>query len=71
MRNSGAEKNMAVLATTYRNEETFEEFMAEILKKGMKIESIPQEKIEKLNYIFPCYNDQPRSDVQIHILSCT
>ena len=70
-KNSNSENGdaLAVLATTYRNEKTFELFLSEMDKHNdIQRENISKQVVENLVHVFPCYFDQPRSDIRISIL---
>ena len=69
LHNNNNQKKVAIFATTYRNEKTFDEFMSEISQHGIETEHIDSSKIQNLDYVFPCYTDQPRSDVRICLLN--
>ena len=53
---------VALFATTYRNRTTFAIFEQELEKRRIKCDYKPQEGME---FVFPCYFNQPRSDVRI------
>jgi hypothetical protein len=63
---SESSERIAIFATTYRNEETFALFEAELNQAGIKCNYA---RTEKMNYIFPCYVDSPRKDVRICIMT--
>lgn len=62
---SGSAK-VAVFATTYRNRSTFALFERELEKKRITCAYKSQ---DEMPYVFPCYFNQPRSDVRICIMS--
>jgi hypothetical protein len=62
---SGSSGRIAIFALTYRNEETFALFEVALNQAGVKCNYAPRESTEKMNYIFPCYVNQPRKDVRI------
>ena len=62
-------RKCAIFATTYRNEETFGLFESELIQAGIQCDYVPIDEIENLPHIFPCYDDQPRSDVRICIMT--
>lgn len=62
------EEKCAIFATTFRNAETFEIFEKELQRVDVRCEYVAREDIADLPYIFPCYDDQPRSDVRICIM---
>jgi len=66
---SESSERIAIFATTYRNEETFALFEAELNQAGIKCNYAPRGTTEKMNYIFPCYVDSPREDVRICIMT--
>ncbi|KAK1739580.1 lysine methyltransferase [Skeletonema marinoi] len=61
---SGSSTNakVALFATTYRNRSTFALFERELEKKRIMCAYKSQ---DKMPYVFPCYFNQPRSDVRI------
>jgi len=59
---SGSSTNVALFATTYRNRSTFALFETELEKKRIICDYKSQ---DKMPYMFPCYFNQPRSDVRI------
>ncbi|KAL7447918.1 hypothetical protein ACHAWC_000202, partial [Mediolabrus comicus] len=58
---SGSSK-VALFATTHRNRQTFELFEKELQQKGIICQYKSHTTME---YVFPCYFNQPRSDVRI------
>lgn len=62
------EEKCAIFATTFRNAETFDIFEKELQRSDVICEYVTREDIDNLPYIFPCYDDQPRSDVRICIM---
>lgn len=62
------EEKCAIFATTFRNADTFAIFENELQRADVKCEYVAREDIDNLPYIFPCYDDQPRSDVRICIM---
>jgi predicted nicotinamide N-methyase len=58
---SGSSK-VALFATTHRNRQTFELFEQELERKGIICKYTSH---STLGYVFPCYFNQPRSDVRI------
>ncbi len=58
---SGSSK-VALFATTHRNRQTFELFEQELERKGIICQYTSHTTLE---YVFPCYFNQPRSDVRI------
>lgn len=62
---SESQNRQAIFATTYRNENTFSLFEAKLKNEGIKVSYVPKNHIEDMNHIFPCYFDQPRTDVRI------
>ena len=58
---SGSSK-VALFATTHRNRKTFELFELELEEKGIICQYKSHTTME---YVFPCYFNQPRSDVRI------
>lgn len=68
---SESSERIAIFAITYRNEKTFALFDAALNQAGIKCNYAPRESTEKMNYIFPCYVDQPREDVRICTMSMT
>lgn len=57
------DKRMAIFATTFRNKATFGMFEKELV--GKNIECTHDHSLEDLPNIFPCYYNQPRSDVRV------
>jgi Putative methyltransferase. len=62
---SESQNRQAIFATTYRNENTFNLFEAKLKNEGIKVSYVPKNHIEDMTHIFPCYFDQPRTDVRI------
>mmetsp|Transcript_17562 Transcript_17562/g.33305 ORF Transcript_17562/g.33305 Transcript_17562/m.33305 type:complete len:418 (+) Transcript_17562:48-1301(+) len=62
---SGSRNKLAIFATTYRNEKTFNFFEEKLKNEGIKICYVPTSQIENMINMFPCYFDQPRTDVRI------
>ncbi|KAL7449567.1 hypothetical protein ACHAWC_001623 [Mediolabrus comicus] len=58
---SSTNDKVALFATTHRNRQTFELFELELERKGI----ICQYTSHTMEYVFPCYFNQPRSDVRI------
>lgn len=58
----GNEKKIALFATTHRNKNTFSLFEKELEKRHIICDYKSQ---DGLPFIFPCYFNQPRSDVRI------
>jgi len=61
-----ASSKMAVFATTYRNAATFDLFRQEIFKCNIHCEEASKSNLPNL---FPCYFQQPRSDVRIFLMT--
>lgn len=57
---------MVIFAITHRNKETFRLFENEIRDcHNIQCEFVPYSRLETMQFMFPCYFDQPRSDVRI------
>lgn len=63
-RDDGFDK-VAFFATTFRNENTFAFFEKELTNYGIKCSYASAETQNSLPYIFPCYFEQPRTDVRL------
>ena len=63
----GAEddEKIAIFATTFRNKSTFNLFEEELEKNNVLCAYYDQSMIDELPNIFPCYWNQPRTDVRI------
>lgn len=59
---SSPNDKVALFATTHRNRQTFQLFETELKEKGIVCQYTLQTTME---YVFPCYFNQPRSDVRI------
>lgn len=59
---SGSDR-VALFATTHRNRNTFDLFERELEKKLITRSDYKSQ--DSLPYVFPCYFNQPRSDVRI------
>jgi len=62
LRSSGNDERVAIFATTYRNKNTFALFEKELEEKNIFCE---YHSLECLPNVFPCYFNQPRSDVRV------
>ena len=60
---------IAIFATTLRNRNTFLKFQTLLSQSKIVCSTIPSQQIDTLPIIFPCYEDQPRSDVQICLMT--
>jgi len=63
---SSGSSSYALFATTYRNKSTFALFERELKRKRITCACKSQ---DEMPYVFPCYFNQPRSDVKICIMS--
>lgn len=63
---SSGDTKLALFATTYRNRSTFALFERELGKKHI---SCAYKSQDEMPYVFPCYFNQPRSDVRICIMT--
>lgn len=61
---SSGSGNMALFATTHRNERTFGLFEQE-LKMRHVVCDYKYKSLDEMPYVFPCYFNQPRTDVRI------
>jgi len=59
----------AIMATTFRNANTFALFEKEIQSKGITVKFASSEDLNNMPSIFPCYFSQPRSDVRISVMT--
>lgn len=59
----------AIFGSTFRNEKSFAFFEHELRKEGIEFSYAPRDELEAIPYIFPCYFDQPRSDVRICVMT--
>lgn len=62
---SDSPDKLAVFATTFRNEKTFNLLEEKLKEEGIRCSYAPRSHIESLPRIFPCYFVQPRTDVRI------
>lgn len=65
----GDDEAIAIFATTYRNKSTFNLFEEELEKQNVGCAYYDQSMIDDLPNIFPCYWNQPRTDVRICTMS--
>lgn len=59
------DERIAIAATTYRNKSTFNLFEEELEKHNVVCAYCDQSMIVSMPNIFPCYWNQPRTDVRI------
>ena len=59
------DEKIAIFATTFRNKSTFNLFEEELEKNNVLCAYYDQSMIDELPNIFPCYWNQPRTDVRI------
>lgn len=62
-------ERIAIFATLLRNQATFALFKAELESKGIICSFARKDDIDSLDHLFPCYYDQPRSDIRICIMT--
>lgn len=62
MHSDGIDERVAIFASTYRNENTFALFEKELEEKNIVF---VYHSLEDLPNIFPCYFNQPRSDIRV------
>lgn len=60
---------IAIFATTLRNRNTFLKFQTLLSQSKIECSTIPSQQIDTLPMIFPCYEVQPRSDVQVCLMT--
>ena len=59
------DEKIAIFATTFRNKSTFNLFEEELEMNNVLCAYYDQSMIDELPNIFPCYWNQPRTDVRI------
>lgn len=62
---SGEREKVAIFATTLRNRKTFDAFEQHLFDQDISCDYVESEALESMQYVFPVYNVQPRSDVRI------
>ena len=63
--NRGNEEKVALFATTFRNKDTFRLFEKELETNAIRCEYLTVKDQEDLPNVFPCYFQQPRTDVRV------